>query len=120
MSHPGLGKYTEHGFIIQVRRTRHGRYFWGIKDEFKIDVLLSTPKHGRTSVCRPARTYQHQLCADIGCSLENLPEAMDDKDGNVPIIHRSRQESGKYMLAARLNDDDDNAVSQCTNFIKLS
>ena len=27
------------------------------------------------------RTYQHQLCVDTGCSLEDTPEAMDDRDG---------------------------------------
>ena len=26
----------------------------------------------------PARTYIQQLCADTGCSLEDLPEAMDN------------------------------------------
>ena len=30
---------------------------------------------------RPIRTYIQQLCADIGCSLEGLPGAMDDRDG---------------------------------------
>ena len=28
----------------------------------------------------PARTYIQQLCADTGCSLEDLPEAMDDRE----------------------------------------
>ena len=26
-------------------------------------------------------TYTYQLCAGIGCSLEDLPGAMDDRDG---------------------------------------
>ena len=30
---------------------------------------------------RPARTYIQQLCADTGCNLEDLPEAMDDREG---------------------------------------
>ena len=29
----------------------------------------------------PARTYLQQLCANTGCSLEDLPGAMDDRDG---------------------------------------
>ena len=33
-----------------------------------------------TSVGWPARTYLHQLCADTGCSLEDLLGAMDDRD----------------------------------------
>ena len=28
---------------------------------------------------RPARTYIQQLCADTGCSLEDLPGVMDDR-----------------------------------------
>ena len=30
---------------------------------------------------RPARTYLQQPCADTGCSLKDLPGAMDDSDG---------------------------------------
>ena len=29
---------------------------------------------------RSAKTNIQQLCTDIGCSLEDLPEAMDDRD----------------------------------------
>ena len=36
------------------------------------DVLLWTSAHGRASVERPTRTYLQQLCADTGCSLEDL------------------------------------------------
>ena len=35
----------------------------------------------QTKAGRPARTYIQQLCADTGCSLENLPGAMDDREG---------------------------------------
>ena len=44
------------------------------------DVLLWTPSHGRASIGRPARTYLQQLCMDTGCSLEDLLEAIDDRD----------------------------------------
>ena len=37
------------------------------------DVLLWTPTHGCPCVGRPAITCIHQLCADTGCSLEDLP-----------------------------------------------
>ena len=40
------------------------------------DVLLWTPSHGRAKAGRPVRTYIQQLCADMGCSPEDLPEAM--------------------------------------------
>ena len=42
---------------------------------------MSTPSHRHTSVGRPARTYLQQLCTDTGYSLEELSEAMDDRDG---------------------------------------
>ena len=44
------------------------------------DVLLWTPSHGRAKAGWPARTYIQQLCEDTGCSPEDLPEAMDDKE----------------------------------------
>ena len=37
--------------------------------------------HGRAKAGRPAWTYIQQLCADTGSSLEDLPEAMDYRDG---------------------------------------
>ena len=36
---------------------------------------------GRAKVGRPARIYIQQLCADTGCTLEDLPGAIDDRDG---------------------------------------
>ena len=66
---------------IQVRRTRHAGHCWRNKDELISDVLLWTPSHGQAKVGQPARTYIQQLCADTGCSLENLLWAMDDRDG---------------------------------------
>ena len=61
---------------IQVRRTRHaGRS----RDELISDVLLWTPTYGRAKAGRPAWTYIQQKCEDAGCSLEDLPEAMNDR-----------------------------------------
>ena len=65
---------------IQVRRTRHGRHCWRSRDELIRDVLLWTPTHGRAKAGRPARTYIQQLCQDTGCSPEELPEAMNDRE----------------------------------------
>ena len=61
--------------IIQVRRTRHAGLCWKSRDEFISDVLLRNPTYGR-----PARTYIQQLCEDTGCSPEDLPEAMNDRE----------------------------------------
>ena len=65
---------------IQVRRTRHAGHCWGIRDELISDILLWTPSHGRAKAGRPAGIYIQQLCGDAGCSLEDLPGAMDDRD----------------------------------------
>ena len=66
---------------IQLTRTRHAGHYWISKDELISNILLWTASHGRAKAGRPARTYIQQLCADIGCSLEELPGAMDDRDG---------------------------------------
>ena len=66
---------------IQFRRTRHSGHCWRSRDEIIKDILLWTPSHGRVKPGRPSRTYIQQLCADTGCSLEDLPEAMDDREG---------------------------------------
>ena len=39
-----------------------------------------TPSHGRAKAGQPARTYIHQLCADTGCSPEDLPVGMNNKN----------------------------------------
>ena len=49
--------------------------------ELKQQKLLKTPSHGRAKAGRPARTYTQQLCEDTGCSPEDLPEAMNNREG---------------------------------------
>ena len=65
---------------IKIRRTRHVGHCWRSRDELISDVFLWTSSHGRAKAGRPARTYQEQLCADTGCSPEDLPEAMGDRE----------------------------------------
>ena len=65
---------------IQVRWTRHAGHCWRSKDELISDVLLWTPTYGCAKAGRPARTYIQQLCEDTGCNLEDLPEAMNDRE----------------------------------------
>ena len=55
-------------------------YSWWSKDELISDVLLWTPTYGRAKSGRPARTYMQQLCEDTGCSPEDLPEVMNDRE----------------------------------------
>ena len=65
---------------IQVRRTRHAGHCWRSRDELISDVLLWTPTYGRAKAGRPARTYIQQLCENTGCSSEDLPETMNDRE----------------------------------------
>ena len=65
---------------IQVRWTRHAEHCWRSRDELISDVLLWTPTYGHSKAGRPARTYTQQLCEDTGCSTEDLPEAMNDRE----------------------------------------
>ena len=65
---------------IQVRRTRHAGHCWRRRDELISDVFLWTPTYGWAKAGRPARTYIQQLCEDTGCSTEDLPEAMNDRE----------------------------------------
>ena len=65
---------------IQVRRTRHAGHCWRSKGELISDVLLWTPTQSRAKTVRPAQTYIQQLCEDTGCSPEDLPEAMTDRE----------------------------------------
>ena len=65
---------------IQVRWTRHAGHCWRSRDELINDVLLWTPTYGQAKAGRPARKYIQQLCEDMGCSSEDLPEAMNDRE----------------------------------------
>ena len=65
---------------IQVRRIRHAGHCWISRDELISDVLQWTPTYARAKAGRPARTYIQQLCEDTGCSPEDLPEAMNDRE----------------------------------------
>ena len=65
---------------IQVRRARLAGHCWRSRDELISDVLLWTPAYGRAKAGWPARTYIQQLFEDTGCSPEDLPEAMKDRE----------------------------------------
>ena len=65
---------------IQVRRARYAGHCWRSQDELISDVLLWTPAYGQAKAGRPARTYIQQLCEDTGCSPEDLPKAMNDRE----------------------------------------
>ena len=75
------GHLPPNTITIQVRRTRHAGHCWRSRDELISDVLLWTGSLGRAKAGRPARAYIKQLCANTGCSPEDLPETMDYRKG---------------------------------------
>ena len=84
---------------IQATRTRHAGHCWRSKDELVSDVLLWTPAYGQSKAGRPALTYIQQLCDDTGCSPEDLPKAMNDRET------WGERGSGISVLTARHDDD---------------
>ena len=67
---------------MKVRWTRHtGHRVREVRNELINDIILWTPTHVQAKAGRPAKTYLQQLCANTGFSLEDLPGAMDDRDG---------------------------------------
>ena len=63
---------------VPLRTCRKQWTKWGRTHKWHIpaDPFTWTGKAGRTS-----KFYIQQLCADTGCSLEDIPGAMDDRDG---------------------------------------
>ena len=64
---------------IKARRTKLAGYCWRSRDKLISDVLW-TPSYGRAKARQPAWTYIQQLCEDTGCSPEDLPESMNDRE----------------------------------------
>ena len=65
---------------IKVRPTKHAGHYWRSRDELISDVLPRTLSHGRTKAGQAPRTYMQQHCEDTGCSPEDLPEAMNNRE----------------------------------------
>ena len=65
---------------IQVRQTRYAGHCWRSKDELISDVFPWTPAYGEAKAGRPAQTCIQQLREDMGCSPEDLPEVMNDRE----------------------------------------
>ena len=66
---------------LQIRRTRHAAHCCRRMGEIISHVLLWTLSQGRACVRRPARSYLQRHGNEIECSLEDLPEATDDRNG---------------------------------------
>ena len=88
---------------IQIRRARHAGHCWRSKDEHISDILLWTNSHGGARFGRPYRTYQRQFRTDTGLAWKTCRERW--------TIETSF-ETGKSVLAAGHNDDDDESWNQ--------
>ena len=84
---------------IKVRRNRHAGQCWRSRDELISDVLQWTPSHSQAKAIWPAWTYIQQLYEDMGCSPEDLPEAMNEG-------RSGERGSGISVLVARQDNDD--------------
>ena len=82
---------------IQARRTKHAGHCWRSKDELISDVPPWIPTYGRAKAGRPAWIYIQQLCEDTGCSPEDLPEAMNDREKWRKIV-RDIRAGGTMMM----------------------
>ena len=81
---------------IKIRRTRHAGHCSRSREELVSDVLLWTLPHGRAKLWHPARTYIQQLCADTGCSPEDLPKEIDDREGWPERVRNIRADSATW------------------------
>ena len=81
---------------IKIRQTRYMGHCWRSRDKLLSDVLLWTPSQGRANAGCPAWTYIQQLCANTGCSPEDLPKAMDDREGWRERVRNIRADSATW------------------------
>ncbi|CAM1308473.1 Uncharacterised protein r2_g1841 [Pycnogonum litorale] len=87
------GKSPPISDILQQRRMRFAGHCWRAKQELASDLLIWTPRHGRTRVGRPAATYVDQLCENVECLPNDLPNMMQDRDGWCARVKNVRTSS---------------------------
>ena len=66
---------------MKTIQVRHAGHYWRSKDRLISGILLWTLSHRQAKAGWLAKTYIQQLCADTGCSLEDLPEATKNREG---------------------------------------
>ena len=104
---------------IQVRQTRHTGHCWRSRDKLISDVILWTHTYGRAKARQSAQTYIQQLCEDTGCSPEDLPEAMNDREKwweRVKDIRTSGTTWWWWWMMKIVNSDDtvNHIISRCS------
>ena len=79
------------------------------------DILLWTPTCGHANASQAARTYLQQLSIDTGCSLEDLPGAMNNRDG-----WRERERESRESVLTVWDDDNDDYILKYINAWKIT
>ena len=78
---PVVWPLTFHLKNYSSKMNKNAGYCWRSKDKLISHVLLWAPTQGDTSLGQLTKTYINQLCVDNGCSLKELPVAIDNRDG---------------------------------------
>ena len=98
---------------IKVRRARHAGHCWRSRHELISDVLQWTPTYGRAKARRPATYSSYMRIRDI---------TQKTYQRRWMIGESGDRGSGISVLAARHEDDDDDAIHDClssTEFLIL-
>ena len=66
--------------IIRERRTRFAGHCFRNKAELASELILWKPTHGYAHAGRPRLTYIDQLARDVGLRVEDLKNAMGDRE----------------------------------------
>ena len=74
------GKTPKVTSSIREQRLRFTGHCWRSTKELICDVPLWLPKHGKRSRGRPAKTFVDQLVDDTECNVDELMNAMNDRD----------------------------------------
>ena len=81
---------------IKIRRTRHVGHYLRSRDQLVSDVFLWTSWRGWAKAEQPGQTSIQQLCANTGCSPEDLPETIDYKEGWQERIRNIRADDATW------------------------
>jgi len=77
---------------IRTRRLKFAGHCLRSK-EIVADLVLWTPRHGKRRPGRPTATYLDMLRKDTGLGVDNLHQAMTDRDIWNAIIARDQKDS---------------------------
>ena len=76
---------------IRDRRLHFCGHCYRSQNELISNVLLWQPRHGSNPIGRPRKTFISQLVDDTGCTIDELPTAMNDRDEWRKRIKRIRE-----------------------------